>query len=144
MVYWDTSLIIKLYVKEQESAAVEKKVKAVNQAIPITSLHELEFQNALHLKRFRNEISVMEIEHIINLQQKHEAIGVYYRPAVNWGEVFRISQDLSSQHTHMIGSRSLDILHVALAIDLKATQFITNDNRQRGLAQAAELTIGLI
>lgn len=144
MVYWDTSLIIKLYVKEQESMAVEKKVKAVNQAIPITSLHELEFQNALRLKRFRNEISEIEIEHIITLQQEHEAIGVYYRPNINWGDVFRVSLDLSSQHTHIIDSRSLDILHVAIAKDLKASQFITNDTRQRSLAQSAGLTIGLI
>jgi predicted nucleic acid-binding protein len=144
MVYWDTNLIIKLYVKEQESMAVEKKVKAVNQAIPITSLHELEFQNALRLKRFRNEITEVEIDYIISLQKEHEAIGVYYRPGVNWGEVFRISLDLSSQYTHISGSRSLDVLHVAIAKDLKASQFITNDNRQRSLAQSAGLTIGLI
>ncbi len=144
MVYWDTSLIIKLYIKEQESMAVEKKVKGINQAIPITSLHELEFNNALRLKKFRNEISEAEIDHIFTLQKQHEAIGVYYRPIVNWGEVFRISLDLSNQHTSIIGSRSLDILHVALAKDLKAMQFLTNDNRQRDLAQSAGLTIGLI
>lgn len=144
MVYWDTSLIIKLYVKEPESKATEKKIKTVNQAIPITSLHELEFQNALRLKKFRNEISDAETEYILSLQEEHEAKGVYYRPNVNWAEVFRISLDLSSQYTATTGSRSLDILHVAIAKILKATQFYTNDNRQRSLAQSAGLTIGLI
>jgi len=44
---------------------------------------------------------------------------------------------MSEQHSAVNGARSLDILHVASAKMLNATEFISFDNRQRTLAAAS-------
>ena len=62
MVYIDTSVIVKLYIKEEYSQIVSSWVKKNDEAIPLTTFHELEFINALNLKKFRNEITEDEIK----------------------------------------------------------------------------------
>ena len=37
------------------------------------------------------------------------------------------------------GQRTIDLLHVAIALEAKATTFLSFDNRQRKLAKAAGL-----
>ena len=52
MVYVDTSMIVKLYVKEEYSRDTSNWLKENDEAIPLTSFHELELINAIHLKQF--------------------------------------------------------------------------------------------
>jgi predicted nucleic acid-binding protein len=48
---------------------------------------------------------------------------------------------LAEHHTPVIGARSLDVLHVAAALVLGATEFCTLDTRQANLAKAAGLHV---
>ena len=50
MNYWDTSLLVKLYIQEKDSLIIERKVREINEAILLVNLHDLEFHNALNLK----------------------------------------------------------------------------------------------
>jgi hypothetical protein len=52
------------------------------------------------------------------------------------------ASDLSARHTTRIGCRSLDILHVAAALELGAVRFLSFDGRQRQLARRAGLRTG--
>jgi len=72
---------------------------------------------------------------------EHESKGIYYRPQLSWAEIFRYAIDLSKNHTKNTGSRSLDILHVASALSMKAGRFLTLDTRQSKLASLAGLKI---
>jgi hypothetical protein len=54
--------------------------------------------------------------------------------------IFQSALQLSMAHTPSIGCRSLDILHIAIAADIQAAEFITTDGRQSRLAQAMGLT----
>jgi predicted nucleic acid-binding protein len=56
-------------------------------------------------------------------------------------EVFTRARQLASKWTARLGTRSLDILHVAAAIALRAATFHTFDDRQRKLAKAAGLVV---
>ena len=58
-----------------------------------------------------------------------------------WEKLVREAESLAEQHTPAIGSRSLDILHVAAALVLGATEFCTLDTRQGKLAQLAGLHV---
>ena len=58
-----------------------------------------------------------------------------------WEKLVREAERLAEQHTPAIGSRSLDILHVAAATILGATDFYTLDTRQGKLAQLAGLHV---
>jgi len=55
--------------------------------------------------------------------------------------VLRRADDLSKRHTITDGHRSLDILHVATALQLEAEVFLTFDERQRKLAHAEGLKV---
>ena len=82
-----------------------------------------------------------EIELIISQLEKHEEKGIYYRPPVDWSEVFTYAIDISKKHSANIGSRSLDSLHIATALSINADRFLTLDERQTKLAALSGLKI---
>ena len=141
MVYADTSVIIKLYIKEKLSSDVSDWIRKNNEAIPLTRFHDLEFTNAIHSKRFRSEITEKETQYILQKLDEHEKRGVYYRPSLEWTDIFESAVDLSNKHTGQIGVRSLDILHIASALTVEADRFLTFDERQLKLATLAGLEI---
>jgi predicted nucleic acid-binding protein len=135
----DTSAIVKLYIKEPDSRNVSEWIRNNNSPIPLTRLIELELLNALKLKQFRKEISGEDFDSLNLKLKQHEATGVYYRPPMDWANVFHYAFDLSKNHTPTLGSRSLDILHVASALFLKADRILTFDDRQSQLSAVAGL-----
>lgn len=139
MIYVDTSVIVKLYIRETYSREASDWIRANNEAIPKTIFHELEFTNAIKLKQFRNEMTSSEAETILGRFNQHETDGIFYRPAINWPDAFARSLKLSKNHTETIGSRSLDVIHVALALSVGADRFFTFDEKQSLLAS----TVGL-
>jgi predicted nucleic acid-binding protein len=75
VVYVDTSVIVKLYIKEDYSGDISNWLKENNEAIPLTSFHELELINAVHLKQFRTEITLDETCLIMSRFEEHEKSG---------------------------------------------------------------------
>jgi predicted nucleic acid-binding protein len=137
----DTSVIVKVYIKEKYSWATSGWLKQNNESIPLTSFHELEFINAIHLKQFRTEITLAETQLIMSRFEEHEKNGIYYRPPLNWPDIFINAIELSRKHSASIGSRALDILHVASALSIGADRFLTLDDRQTRLATLAGLKL---
>jgi len=141
VVYVDTSVIVKLYIKEEYSRDTSNWLRENNEALPLTSFHELELINAIHLKQFRAEITLEETRLIMSRFEEHEKSGIYYRPQLDWSAIFIHAIELSKKHSAGIGSRSLDILHVASALSINANRFLTLDDRQTRLATLAGLKI---
>jgi predicted nucleic acid-binding protein len=56
-----------------------------------------------------------------------------------WRSALNRATELSQTYTPSLGTRSLDALHVACAVELNLRQFLTFDARQQQLAQAAGL-----
>ena len=141
MVYVDTSVLVKLYIKEDLSREASNRIKKNNEAVPLTRFHELEFTNAIQLKQFRSEITEDETLRIMTKFKEHENKGIFYRPRLDWSKIFNYAVDLSKKHTAMIGARSLDILHLASALSIKSEKFLTVDVRQTEAAKLAGLEI---
>ena len=141
MLYVDTSVIVKLYIKEKYSIDVSNWLKENNEAIPLTPFHELEFNNAINLKEFRAEITTDEIRLIMAKFAEHKSKGIFYRPQISWTDTFKYAVDLSKKYTNKTGSRSLDILHVASALFIKTDKFLTFDERQSKLAALSGMKI---
>ena len=141
MIYVDTSVIVKLYIREKFSRKVSEWVSENNEAIPLTNFHVLEFRNALHLKEFQGEISDEQIQNVMENLDNHQEKGVYYRPQLNWTEILGYAHDLSQRFTALTGARTLDILHVASALSMKVEKFFSLDGRQVKLASLAGLQI---
>lgn len=60
---------------------------------------------------------------------------------VEWTNVFRRADELSEKHAGRGGQRTIDLLHVAIALECVARTFLSFDNRQRKLARAAGLKV---
>ncbi len=133
--------MVKLYIKEEYSLEASHWIRRNNEAIPLTRFHELEFTNAIYLKQFRTEMTNEQALLVLSKFDEHQRRGVYYRPQINWTDTMNFALDLSQSHTKTTGSRSLDILHVASALAIKANRFLTLDKRQSALAGSAGLTI---
>ena len=60
---------------------------------------------------------------------------------VSWMEVYTEAEALSAAHAAVIGTRSLDALHVAAAAAVGAGTFCTFDARQKTLATKAGMNV---
>ena len=67
--------------------------------------------------------------------------GRLVKTVLKWPVVFRLASRLAKVHSVTVGTRSLDILHVAAAKSLRAGEFVSFDTRQRALAAAVGLRV---
>jgi predicted nucleic acid-binding protein len=139
--YLDSSVLVKAYCLELTSPQALALLRRVEPPFLFTTLHALEIRNALRLKRHRRELTRLQMEGALgNLQDDIES-GFLHIPDLDFQTVFYQTELLSAAYTALIGTRSLDILHVAAASMLGCRQFASFDRRQRMLARKAGLTI---
>jgi predicted nucleic acid-binding protein len=101
-------------------------------------LIELELTNAMELRVFRGEITRAEAGAALLKLASHVEQGVF-RAVQTPAGAHETARSLSRRHTATLGARTLDILHVAMALELRAPAFYTFDRRQSQLAQAEGL-----
>ena len=89
----------------------------------------------------RGDMSSPEVR--LGFQQIDEDLrdGVLIHTPVEWTNVFRRADELSNKHATPHGQRTIDLLHVAIALEFDAKIFLSFDKRQRKLAQAAGLKV---
>ena len=137
--YIDSSVLVKLYYPEPESRILSEWIINQKQPILFTQFHELEMTNAFALKVFRNEISGDSFNAFRNIIEKDKAGGILEVINPDWSEVLLEAIKISKRNSFVIGTRSLDIIHVAAADILNCNTFLTNNRRQLDVA----LKIGL-
>lgn len=108
-------------------------------SVLITPLEELELINAVQLRLFRKEVRLTEARAAKPAFHADLHGGVFAMPALP-GDVFGHARRLASRWTARLGTRSLDIIHVATAIALRTDTFHAFD-RQAKLAEAARLLV---
>lgn len=140
MLYLDTSALLKLYIREAGSEAVQAKVQSQDMPLPVWEYQEAEFVNALRLKAFWQEITSEQAEAQIGHFEARKRKGYYFYPEIARSELMELFRKLSSS-TPRTGCRTLDILHVACALQIRATAFLTFDARQSALAAESGLQV---
>ena len=123
MRYFDTGVLLKLYLPERRAAEAITHVGGSANLPPITRLHELEMRSALRQKTGRGEISDVECAAVLAQLDADLSGRVLKRVETRWPEVFAIAESLSERHAAGTLCRSLDTLHVALALELGTTEF---------------------
>ncbi len=141
MTYVDTGLLVKALCPEPDMATAHAILQACEPPLPFTDLHALEVRNAIRLKRFRDELTDAEGEWALAILAEDLEAGLLAKPALDLSAVFHRAEQLSGRHAAVTGARSLDILHVAAALELGATSFASLDERQRALARKAGLKL---
>jgi predicted nucleic acid-binding protein len=141
MRYFDTGVLLKLYLPEPRAAEAVAFVNANPGKAPINNLHELEMRSALRQKVGRGELTHTECDVLIDQVESDLTTGVHEQVTVSWPDVFATAEALSAAHGVGTLCRSLDTLHVALALELGATEFCSFDLRQSRMAAAAGLAV---
>lgn len=140
IIYADTSFLVSLYIPESNSAEAERRISTKPRLL-LTPLHRAEWAHAIEHHVFQNHISRREAEQLHREFERDCAEGV-------WTEIelpvlaFETCSRLARRHAARLGTRTLDTLHVASALELKAERFWTFDQRQSKLARAESLKTG--
>lgn len=136
--YFDSSVLVAVYVTEEYSGAARRALRAVPQA-PFTAFHELEVGNAFQLLVGRGAITRAQGRAIAaHLDQDLDAQRLVRTP-LDFERVFERAGDLSRAHSATVLTRSLDLLHVAAALAIPCARFVSADSRQLAVARAAGL-----
>ena len=139
--YYDTGLLLKLYTEEPESEAVRRFCIEKARPIPFLALHHSECASALHLKAFRGECSVAQANRALSDLAQDLRSGVLHSIKPDWQAIWRRSAYLAQSYAALTGCRTLDSLHVACALELGYSQFVSSDVRQSKLAERIGLSV---
>jgi predicted nucleic acid-binding protein len=136
--YLETSFLVSLYTLDANSASAVAHMRPGTGPFPLTSFCELELTNAIELRVFRREITAAQAKLALGDLGTDVAGGVFH-PIPTPTSVYEEALRLARRHTALLGTRTLDILHVAAALKLGLRAICTFDRRQAQLARAAGL-----
>ena len=139
--YFDTGVVLKWYVPEPNSDAAQSVRRKFSPPVWLTPLHQVEFNVALRLKVFRQEIQPMQLLRALDFFKGDQQTGIYREAPVDFRTVCERANLLADRFSATLGTRTLDILHVASALELRCTDIVTADERQARLATAAGLKV---
>ena len=150
-IYADTSFFVSLYVADRHSPEAERRLALKVPLAPqqtrrlsgtprlwLTPLHVAEWTHAIEQHVFRKAISRREADRLEQRFQQHRASGLWIEVALP-EKALELCTQLAIRHGAKLGVRTLDTLHVASALQLKAERFWTFDERQEKLARAEGL-----
>jgi predicted nucleic acid-binding protein len=140
-IYADPSALLKLYLREPESRAMTDWRKRVGDPLLVTHHGRVELTNGIDLAAYRGIITAKIHDAAMAALDDDFAQGRYRHGDVLWRATLKRASELSRQHTRSIGCRSLDIVHVASAVELAFRYFATFDVRQQELARVAGLKV---
>jgi len=138
--YADTSFLVSLYVLDAHSALVAEQMKRAELPILLTHLGEVELANALYLRLFRKELLPSKVKAAHALFTRDIADGIYQLKPLS-PAIFERAKLIAHRQTPRLGTRTLDVLHVASALILQADTFYTCDRNQGKLAEAERLAV---
>ncbi len=141
----DTSFLCAMYVPQDNSPAAAAHFKVMPEPLHVSGLLLYEFRQSvrfqvwLHSRDKTKGYPQTIADAALAKLQANLDTGALTIVAAEWADVHRRAEDLSKRHTAAGGHRSLDVLHVATALHLKAREFLTFDANQRKLAAAEGL-----
>jgi hypothetical protein len=137
----DTGFIASLYLKETTSPLARAAIGAVQTSLPLTPLTLLELRNAFNRAVQRQRITVAERDALWRDVEADIASGFLVSTPIAFVRLHEKARQLSDRYTPTLGTRSLDLLHVAAALVLEAETFFSFDERQRKAAASEGLIV---
>lgn len=138
-IYVDPSALLKLYLHQPESAAMSAWRGKTKGALAVTHHGRIEVINGICLAAHRRELAGEALADTLASFDEDFVEGLYRSADLLWRATLNRAAELSRAHSPKLGTRSLDVLHVASALELEMRFFVTYDRRQEDLAR----TVGL-
>ena len=136
----DASFLVSLYVPDVNSAAASAKMRRAVLPLLLTDVAKVEILNAVGLRLFRKELrpaEAMKVHALFREDIEQGVVRIVPLPAA----AYRQAEQIARTHTPLLGTRTLDVLHVAGALVLRADAFYTLDKKQARLAAALGLRV---
>jgi predicted nucleic acid-binding protein len=108
-------------------------------SVPFNRILELELRNAIRRKVPKREVTATEASGFLRQLESDVRQGILAWQTFDFEQVFDRAERLGAQFTERLNTRSIDILHVAIALELRYDTFHTFDQDQAVLAAAAGL-----
>ena len=140
-VYVDPSALARLYIHQEASREMAAWRAKVRGALIVTHHGRVEVVNAICRAAFQGELPTDELGEVLSEFDADLAAGHLHQADILWRAALNQAAELSKLYTPKLGTRSLDVLHVACALELDLAYFLTFDTRQRQLAVAAGLKL---
>jgi uncharacterized protein len=139
--YVDPSAVRRLYVHDARSRGFCAWRARIRGALPLTRHGRAELVNSICLAVFRGDIGPGQGDAALADLEEDLAEGRLSLADIPWRQALDRARDLSLMHTPTLGTRTLDVLHVASALVMGCRNFVTYDERQAALAKAVGLRV---
>jgi len=137
----DTSFLFAFYGIDSLTEQAVAEVRHLPQPISISILNEFELENAIRFSVFRRVIDSSMATAMLADYAMDMRLGKLSLTTCNLASVLAEAKRLSLAYSQSGGHRAYDILHVAAALHLGASEFLSFDANQRKLAKAEGLKI---
>lgn len=138
-VYVDPSALARLYLHEEGSREMAAWRARTRGPLAVTHHGRTEIVNALCRAAFLGHLDAEGLAEALTDFATDFSEGRLHQADILWRAALDRASDLSRRHTPTLGTRSLDVLHVACALELNLRRFLTFDIRQRQLAKLTGL-----
>jgi predicted nucleic acid-binding protein len=142
--YGDTSFLFSYYASDANSARADRWRQAHSFPLLLSQFNRLELRNAVELAVFQSRLTPNEAAEIWATVENDLKAGFLALVQPSLADLLRDAETLAAAHTSRIGTRSLDVLHVAVACLLKVDEFVTFDQRQTALLNRLGLKVATI
>jgi len=140
-VYVDPSALARLYIHQAGSREIAAWRAKLGGALAVTHHARTEIINAICRAAFVGQLDPSSLPEVLADFSSDFVAGHLRQADILWRAALNRAGELSQRHTPRLGTRSLDVLHVACALELKLRNFLTFDTRQQQLATAAGLKV---
>jgi predicted nucleic acid-binding protein len=138
-IYVDSSFLVSRYIEDSHSSKVDH-VLAEKPSVGLTPFNIAELSNAIFRQAFLKRLEVSKAQLAWGDFEQDCSTGIWVLLAFP-DHAWETSVELAHQHGPTLGVRTLDLLHIACAVELNADAFWTFDERQARLARAVGLTV---
>lgn len=138
-IYTDSSFVVSCYLTDQHSYEARHAVSK-SPRLWLTPLHRAEWTNAVAQHVFRRLLTEVQAREMYGTFERDRIVGLWNQIDLPLNTM-ETCIELARRYTSQFGTRTLDTLHVAAALELKAERFWTFDDRQAKLAKAVGLKL---
>lgn len=145
MIYADSSFLVASKVRDDtHHAPASEFYEAEQEEVWLWSpWHRVEVFNTIRqLTRHpdaKRRLRLAEAKALIHRLENDVRVGYYTHAEADWRDVMRTANEISLTNAFERPCRAADVLHVAYAKELAAQMFVSFDDDQLALAQAAGL-----
>lgn len=140
MIYFDSSALISLFIKRKYSHDISEFIRKQNEPIHIWSFGLVEYHSALKQLLKMGEITECQRQTaIIRLEVEINLGRIYIERNLDVNSIHELAILLIDKPAYK--ERALDTIHVASAMKLKSSCFVSSDYNQQELARREKLIV---